>query len=146
MKKLDDIPKKNIYKVPDGYFEKLPGIIQSRIAEKEESRGWSWSWSLSLKLALPVAIIAVAGIFWFRSTDTAVDIPYELAQIAPEQLEQYLTMHDALYDSDLSTDEIVESGEWNKADVQQLEDSVYSEYQATHQQIQKALDQLDNEL
>ena len=32
MKKLEDIPKKEIFDVPDGYFEKLPGKIQARIS------------------------------------------------------------------------------------------------------------------
>jgi hypothetical protein len=34
MKKLEDIPKKTIFEVPEGYFDKLPGVIQSRIAEQ----------------------------------------------------------------------------------------------------------------
>jgi hypothetical protein len=33
--KLDDLPKKNIYQVPDRYFDQLPGVVMARVREKE---------------------------------------------------------------------------------------------------------------
>jgi hypothetical protein len=53
MKKLEDISKKNIFEVPDGYFEKLPGIIQARVA-KPESTPW---FVPTLKFALPIVAV-----------------------------------------------------------------------------------------
>ena len=34
--KLEDLPQKEIFDVPEGYFEKLPGTIQARIAERQQ--------------------------------------------------------------------------------------------------------------
>jgi hypothetical protein len=33
--KLDDLPKKIIYQVPDRYFDQLPGVVMARVREKE---------------------------------------------------------------------------------------------------------------
>jgi hypothetical protein len=35
--KLDDLPKKNIYPVPDRYFDQLPGRVMARVREKESA-------------------------------------------------------------------------------------------------------------
>ena len=39
MKKLEEIPKKEVFKVPEGYFENLPGIIQARVAQQNKVGG-----------------------------------------------------------------------------------------------------------
>jgi hypothetical protein len=36
--KLDDLPKKNIYQVPDRYFDQLPAIVMARVREKESAK------------------------------------------------------------------------------------------------------------
>jgi hypothetical protein len=35
--KLDDLPKKNIYQVPERYFDQLPGIVMARVRKKESA-------------------------------------------------------------------------------------------------------------
>lgn len=35
--KLDDLPKKNIYRVPDRYFDQLPGVVMARVRKKESA-------------------------------------------------------------------------------------------------------------
>ncbi|MFN8808304.1 MAG: hypothetical protein ACK5WO_02040, partial [Cyclobacteriaceae bacterium] len=91
MKKLEDIPKKNVFDVPDGYFEKLPGVIQSRVAKPERQANWN-PWLIT-RVAVPVLLLVGAGIFWFsqpqRITGYA-DIEYELGQIDQEQLSLFL--------------------------------------------------------
>ena len=57
--KLEDIKKKNIYTVPDKYFDQLPTRIQSRVNEQKPVSWLSWDWRLSYKLAVP----AIAVIF-----------------------------------------------------------------------------------
>ena len=66
MKKLEDIPKKNVFEVPDGYFDRLPGIIQARVSQEKPSFVW-YSWPVALRYALPVLLMMAVGIFWYTS-------------------------------------------------------------------------------
>ena len=119
MKKLEDIPKKNIFEVPEGYFEKLPGIIQSRVAKPEFAQIF---WISRLKYAIPIAAIAVIGMFWyaFQSEKTFDE---QLASIQTEQLMAYLN------DADLQIDDLSESVDWNEFDLEELEDKVYATFE-----------------
>jgi hypothetical protein len=57
MKNLENIPKKNIYEVPEGYFDKLPGIIQARIAAETPETKKSPFFLYSIRFALPALLI-----------------------------------------------------------------------------------------
>ena len=99
MKRLEDIPKKTLFEVPEGYFEKLPGIIQARVAAKEPARAWG---TLALRYAMPtVALIAVAVFFWQGPTPSSTEDL--LASIDSEQLVAYLQ------ESELNADDLLES-------------------------------------
>ncbi len=123
MKKLEDIPKKNIFEVPEGYFEKLPGIIQARVAKPEPVR----LWVTSLKYALPVLAV-LAGVFWFtgQSEETFDE---QLAGIQTEQLIAYLN------DADLQMDDLSETVSWNEIDLNELEDKVFSTFEITGDEL-----------
>ncbi|MEQ8302765.1 MAG: hypothetical protein RIB47_05185 [Cyclobacteriaceae bacterium] len=114
MKKLDDIPKKSIYEVPEGYFDKLPGIIQSRIADEKKVYERPAYFQLALKYALPVlALIAV--LFFVVRNDEVTGNPEEmLATISSEELAIYLQ------ESDLTTDELLEEVDLNELDLEGL--------------------------
>lgn len=64
MKKLEDIPKKDHFNAPEGYFEALPERISARIEKKT-----TWSerpvFRYSLQYALPALVLFVLGIIWF---------------------------------------------------------------------------------
>ena len=100
--KLEEIKKKNIYTVPDKYFDQLPTRIQSRVNEKKPVFGFKFSWSLFYKVATPAFAILVL-LFYFgirnNSIKTADDI---LAQVSTEDLIAYLGT------TDITTDEIIE--------------------------------------
>lgn len=64
MKKLEDIPKKDPFNAPEGYFEALPGRISTRI-EKKTGLFERPVFRYSLQYALPAMIIFVLGIIWF---------------------------------------------------------------------------------
>jgi hypothetical protein len=101
MSKLEDIPKRDIFKVPDGYFESLPSIIQARVAKKE--RAWAPLLHTSLKYALPILAIAV-GIFWFMpATKVTNDTEQLLAAIHPTDLIEYIQ------ESEMNTEELLEN-------------------------------------
>lgn len=102
--KLDDIKKKNIYMVPDKYFDQLPARVQSRINEKAPVSVFHWNWGWSYKLAIP-AIAMIVLIIYFGRVDRGLNQDAEsiLAQVSTEDVIAYLA------DMDLSTTEIIES-------------------------------------
>lgn len=115
MKKLEDISKENIFKVPDGYFEKLPGVIQSRLA-KPESNPW---FAQSFKLAWPVAALAIAVSVWFTFREGS-SVEDQLNEIQTEQLIAYLE------ESELPFELLTEEITWSEEDVYELEEKVIS--------------------
>jgi len=133
MKKLEDIPKKNIFEVPEGYFEKLPGIIQARVIKPEPVR----IWVTSLKFALPVLAIVAFGVFWFTSSKEE-SFDEQLAGIQTEQLIAYLNT------ADLQIDDLSESVDWNEFDLIELEDKVYSTFDITGDELDLLIDEFND--
>ncbi|MEO8472625.1 MAG: hypothetical protein ABI477_10530, partial [Chryseolinea sp.] len=96
MKKLEDIPKKNIFNVPEGYFENLPGIIQSRVTKP--SRGQtSPVFGFVLKYGLAAVVIAAASFFWLQRPDEFESTEALLSSIDTQDLVAYIN------DQDMST-------------------------------------------
>src|ERR1043165_9759542 len=100
MKKLDDIPKKNIYEVPEGYFDQLALKIQARTEVISPTRPVN-RWALALRYALPIVVIAVALVFIFKPK-SAQNTEQLLASIPSEHLVAYLD------DSDVSEQDLLE--------------------------------------
>jgi len=122
MKKLEDIPKNNIFEVPEGYFDKLPGIIQSRVAAKETAPGIG-IYGLVLKVALPMMAIGLAVFLIFRENDPHGTPEDLLASVSTEQLSDYLI------DTDLSTDELLDNLDLSELDINALNEEVlYEEF------------------
>jgi len=117
MKKLEDIPKKDLFKAPDGYFDKLPGIIQARVAKPEPKSVWM----PVMKFALPVVAVVTVGIFWF-SNPTVQSVEAELASINTEHLIAYLDNNEVVRE-DVEVDR-----NWSEDDLLELENQVYSTF------------------
>lgn len=102
--KLEDIKKKNIYSVPDKYFDLLPEIIQSRVNEKKPVLGLSLNWSLAFKVAAPaLALVLILFYFGISTTDNSTLSSDELlAQVSADDLIAYLGT------TDITIDEILE--------------------------------------
>jgi hypothetical protein len=117
MKKLEDIPKNNPFSVPDGYFDKLPGVIQARIAEGAEKQALPY-FRYALQYALPVIALIIVAVLYFtpKETESYNDI---LATVSTEQLAAYLA------DSEITTDDILESGELDEESAEAIEAEVY---------------------
>lgn len=114
--KLDDIKKKNIYTVPDKYFDQLPTRIQSRVNEKPVSR-WNWNQSLAYKLAAP-AFVVVLLLFYFGmgNENDSQDFETILAQVSNEDIIAYLG------NTDITTEEIIEAIDFSDAELDFYED------------------------
>lgn len=118
MKKLEDIPKNNPFSVPDGYFDKLPGVIQARIAEGTAQKEARPYFRYALRVALPLVAIVVVAILYFTpsSNDNYNDI---LASVDTEQLTSYLE------ETDITVDEVLEAAELDEESVEAIEAEVY---------------------
>lgn len=115
MKKLDEISRETPFKVPDGYFDRLPGIIQARVA-RPEPRSW---FVPSLKFAIPVVALVVALTIWLTGRD-GNSIEEQLNEIQTEQLMAYLE------DSELSDELLNEEVTLSEEDLYELEENVFS--------------------
>ncbi|HOX83864.1 MAG TPA: hypothetical protein PLJ60_09490 [Chryseolinea sp.] len=117
MKKLEDIPKKEVFNVPNGYFDKLPGIIQSRVVAPETVN--KPTWGFALRYALPVVVLLVAGILWFNRSNKVLDADQMLSAIETEDLIAYLD------NSDMTTEELLSNVYLSDDDAYEIEGIVY---------------------
>jgi hypothetical protein len=117
MKKLEDIPKNNPFSVPDDYFEKLPGVIQARIEGTAKKQAIPY-FRYALQYAMPVIALIIVAVLYLtpKTTETYDDM---LAAVSTEELAAYLA------DSDVTTDEILESAELDEESADAIEAEVY---------------------
>lgn len=135
MKRLDDIPKKQIFEVPDGYFEKLPGIIQSRVNDRR-NESWRPAYRYSLQFALPAILLLVAGIFWFNQPQPDTSVENILASIQTEELISYLS------EADMTTEELLDNVELRPEDANNIEESVY-QFPLTDSDLEELFNDID---
>jgi hypothetical protein len=84
--RLDDIDKKEQFKVPEGYFEDLPLRIQKRIQQESPiKRRRINAWSLAMAASL---VIIITYVFFIpNNTPTPEEL---LAEVSHEELLAYL--------------------------------------------------------
>jgi hypothetical protein len=116
MKRLEDIPKKQSFKVPNGYFDDLPTRIQARIQEAEKKSAWTWmpTPSFAWKLALPVILIGIVSVVVWNNLSSAEDPFAKLDSVPTEQLLAYLES------DDITTEEIIENATFTNATINTL--------------------------
>jgi hypothetical protein len=124
MKKLENITKKEIFNVPDGYFDKLPGKIQARISAgiPGKETNFVFRYKLQFALAVPIVIgiaLLAVGINSYTSNQQPGDVESILASIQTEDLITYLD------ESGLTTDDLLENIEFDAIDLEAIENEVY---------------------
>lgn len=119
MKKLEDIPKKEIFQVPEGYFEGLPAKIQARIEAKKPFRERSFVFSYKLQYVLPAVALLAVGMYWFSVSSQPKDAESLLASVQTEDLIAYLN------ESDMTTEDLLEGVDYNSIDIEEIESEVY---------------------
>ncbi|MBY0433130.1 MAG: hypothetical protein K2U26_03380 [Cyclobacteriaceae bacterium] len=134
MKKLEDIPKKNVFEVPEGYFDRLPGVIQSRIAEEKKQTRWSVYLGFSLKYALPVLVIG-AGIVFYLSRPAALSAEELLATVDTQQLVAYLD------ETEVNSDELLEGAPLSDDEASALQDDSMNELEMNGNDVQQLTDE-----
>ncbi|MDH4089410.1 MAG: hypothetical protein OEV74_02875 [Cyclobacteriaceae bacterium] len=137
MKKLEEIPKKEVFNVPEGYFDKLPGIIQARVTAPDKRIFIRPAFSFTLRYALPVIVIFTLGIFWFVRQGETATAESILATIETEDLVAYL------YSSDLTTDELLDNVSLDTYDANKIEEAVFALDLNTDKKYEEILDEID---
>ncbi|SDE26441.1 hypothetical protein SAMN04487996_104203 [Dyadobacter soli] len=105
--RLDDLKRETPFSVPEGYFDKLPQMIQSRIpAEPVRKPLVSWSWQRSVGLAAASALILV--LVWVTVPERQGSLGQEpLSGISNASIVSYLEDQDLSY-YDLSEHKVVQ--------------------------------------
>jgi hypothetical protein len=105
--RLDDLKRETPFSVPEGYFDKLPQMIQSRIpAEPVRKPLVSWSWQRSVGLAAASALILV--LVWVTVPERQGSLGQEpLSGISNASIVTYLEDQDISY-YDLSEHKVVQ--------------------------------------
>lgn len=105
--RLDDLRREAPFSVPEGYFDKLPQMIQSRIpAEPARKPLVSWSWQRSVGLAAASALLLV--LVWVTVPERQGSLGQEpLSGISNASIVTYLEDQDISY-YDLSEHKVVQ--------------------------------------
>lgn len=103
--KLNDIPKHNIYEVPEKYFDRLPSQIMERTAARGNTRSpwYSTSWK-PVRLALvPLVLLLVVGILYLANLkDQSSQQVIHLATVPDADIVDYLSTYAVLESSDFA--------------------------------------------
>lgn len=118
MGKLEDIPKKQVFNVPENYFDKLPAQIQSRLSTGKTDLEIRPVYRYALRYALPLLLAFVIGIFFYKNS-LAPDAESILASVQTTDLVNYLN------ESELSTEDLLENVDFNRAELEAIENEVY---------------------
>lgn len=121
MKKLEDIPKKNIFEVPEGYFDRLPSVIQARVAQQASESVWAPFLKFSLRYALPVVVLGAVAIWFYGQPSGPQNAEDMLSSVDTSQLVAYLE------DSDLTTDDLLEGVDLDEQDANEIQGMTFDE-------------------
>lgn len=98
--KPEEMEKRNIFKVPDRYFENLPMAIQARLARKK--RWWETPVFIgTLKYAIPAFLILIIAFFAIRKPAVIESPDSLIAEVSTQDLIYFLE------DSDITVEEIL---------------------------------------
>ena len=112
--KLEDIEKRNIHTVPEGYFEQLSRVIQTKATESQVVKGQrtALNWKVALRYAIPAVFLISLSIYLFIQ-ERSIENPSPdklLAEVSTAEIIDYLA------DSDISTEDILENIDFSKVD------------------------------
>jgi hypothetical protein len=138
MKKLENIPKKEIFLAPEGYFEALPGRIRARITAEAGVAAQPFIFRYKLQYALPALLICVLGGLWLTNDRRPEDAASLLATVHTEAIVAYLN------ESDITTDDLLESVSFSTTDLHEIENEAYT-INLDSKELEEAFDDIDLE-
>jgi cobalamin biosynthesis protein CbiG len=133
VKRLEEIPKKQFFKVPDGYFDELPTRIQSRVQSVERKTSWVPNLSPAWKLALSIVLVGMISIGVWVNSNKPKDWMAALDTVPAEQLLAYLELEE------ITTEEILENASFSNSTINTL----YSPEELTPDELEEVVQQFD---
>lgn len=130
MKKLNDIDKKQVFEVPEGYFDQLPLRIQKRLETPQ--RTVAWFQLPVMRYAVPVVVLMVAGLFWIYSGNKSIE--EQLSAIDDSELVAYLQ------ESDLNSEELEEAFQLDEQDVLELQTTMFNTLESSEEVLEELID------
>jgi hypothetical protein len=138
MKKLEDISKRNIFEIPDGYFDQLPLKIQSRVENSKASARSIPSFGIVVRYAIPLVVVGVvAGYLLWPKPASQHDI---LASVSTENLINFLN------ESDISTEDLLDLAKLDEMEADSLNSLVNANFKIEDVDFNEMQDVLDDEL
>lgn len=103
--KLSDLPKRNIYEVPDKYFDRLPAQIMERTAGAGYSPTpwYAAAWKpLRMALASLALLLTVGVVYFTQLRDQSEEQVMHLATVADDDIMDYLSTYAVLETGDFA--------------------------------------------
>jgi len=139
---LESLPKKQVYVVPENYFNELPTIIQTRVVQPEPSSSPILSWSNALRFALPVlTLIMMLVYFGTRINNDDLNVEAMLDDVPTEELVAFLT------ESDITTEDLLSLIDINELDLDgMLQEDIRLINEDDWDEIMEEYSDLENEI
>lgn len=103
--RLSDIPKHNVHRVPDGYFDRLPMQIMERTAQRGHIAAAPWQATLWRPLRYAVAplllLLLFVGTFLFSMQRAPQQQTLTVATLSDEEIMNYLSTYAQMETADL---------------------------------------------
>ena len=104
--RLSDIPKHNVHRVPEGYFDRLPMQIMERTAQREHIAAAPWLAKLWRPVRYAVGplllLLLFVSVFLFSSTRQAPQQQtLTVATLSDEEIMNYLSTYAQMETADL---------------------------------------------
>ncbi|MDX5422283.1 MAG: hypothetical protein LPK07_14550 [Hymenobacteraceae bacterium] len=104
--KLSDIPKHNVYQVPEGYFDRLPARVMERTAAAEKQQvPWRPGLWRPVRLALApllMLLLVFVGVYLTNQPAQPEDQVLNLARVSETEIMDYLSSYAILESSDFA--------------------------------------------
>jgi len=136
--KLDDLARDVPYQVPEGYFEKLPSAVQTKIqeliSEKETLFPIRWGWQRSAVVGVAASIIgALIWVTYPQQQGTLAET--SLSQVSNTEIVNYLK------DNQVTLYEVSENVDLS--DMYQNEEILLKNLNVSEVDLEKALQNID---
>ena len=103
--KLSDIPKHQVHRVPEGYFDRLPMRIMERTAAREHIAATPWQarlWQpVRYALAPLLLLVLFVGVFLFSAQEAPQQNGLSVASLSDQEIMNYLSTYAQMETADL---------------------------------------------
>ena len=86
--RVDDLEKKNVFTVPERYFDHLPSQIQARVSSQNRSGSFSFAWLVRAGAFASIVLLVLS--FWYFNGKPGSAPEAQLTQLSTEDITTYL--------------------------------------------------------